>query len=218
MIIRLIGIKYIMKKNYQTFIVFFLFLFLSVNITGCNKEIKQPYDNQTDIATLTEHKLSAGIKSLNVPYQIRQGMSVVWDIEKLKSDGLAQIIRFNKDKYYSVTRVKNGKYLFLLYEKNMEQYIVVDGFLVSTFADKAFFETITKRMRQDDIVENDPSAYVDEDLSIHRFKDNSILEIKYVLDDGVYIVSEFQYLENQLSVLDYLLPDDLEKVSNNSIY
>lgn len=203
-----------MREIYQKLIILFLLLFLPIGITGCVKDIKQPYDNQTDIATLTEHELSDKIKSLNIPYQIRQGLSVVWDIEELKSDGLAQIVRFNKGKYYSVDRVKNGKYLFLLYTKNNEQYVVVDGFLVSKLADKAFFEKITKGMRQDEIVKNDPSSYVDEDCSIHRFKDNSILEIKYTLEDDEYIVSEFQFLENQLSVLEYLLPEDLEKILN----
>ena len=201
-----------MRKIYQKLIILFLLLFLPVSITGCAKDIKQPYDNQTDIATLTEHKLSDKIKSLNIPYQIRQGLSVIWDIEELKSDGLAQIVRFNKGRYYSITRVENGEYLFLLYIKNNEQYVVVDGFLVSTLADKAFFEKITKGMSKDEIVKNDPSSYVDKNCSIHRFKDNSILEIKYTLEDDEYIVSEFQFLENQLSVLEYLLPEDLEKI------
>ncbi len=202
-----------MKKN-QKLIICLMLLFLSVSITGCEKDIEQPYDydNQTDIATLTEHKLSDEIEWLKIPYQIRQGFSYARDIEELTSDGLAQIVRFNKDRYYSVTRVENGKYLFLLYTKNIQEYLVADGFLVSTFADKAFFDNITKGMRQDEIIENDPSAYVSEDYSSHRFKDGSILEIRYVLEDGIYIVSEFQYLENQLSVLDYLLPKDLEKI------
>lgn len=218
-----------MRKIYQKIMVCFLFLSLLAGVTGCGKDLKQPYntlteqelseeearipyDNQTDIATLTEHKLFDEIKSLNIPYRIRQGLSVIWELEELKSSGLVQIVRFNKGKYYSVTRVENGKYLFLLYTKNKEQYIVADGYLVSKLADKAFFENIAKRMRQDDIIKNDPSSYVHEGLSIHRFKDNSILEIRYTLEDGVYIVSEFQYLENQLTVLDYLLPEDLEKI------
>lgn len=226
-----------MKKCYQKLVIFLLLLFLPVGISGCGKdpqppddknpnitksaessaeeETRIPFDNQTDVSTLIEQELSSQIKSLNIPYRIRQELSVIWDMEELKSEGTAQIVRLNKDKYYSITRVENGQYLFLLYTKNNKQYVVVDGFLASKLADKAFFENIAKGMKQDDIVKNDPSPYVDKDRSIHRFKDNSILEIIYTLENGEYIVSEFQFLENQLSVLDYLLTEDLETILEN---
>lgn len=207
------------KKLFKT--IFLLpFLFLIIGMIGCGKETNLQYDNKTnlqydnktDIAALKEQELSPEIERLNRPYEIRAALSVVYDMETLKSDGIAEIVRFNQDKFYSVTHVEDGKYLFLLYEEQNEDYYVIDGFLVSTLADKTFFENISKGMKREEILKNDPSSCIFENCSYHRFSDKSMLKIEYTLEDDQYIVSEFQFIKNPVSVLDYLLPEDFDKI------
>lgn len=173
------------------------------------------YDNESDIEKLEEQELSDQIKRLNLPYCIRVQGGDLYDIEILKSKGIAQIIRYHQDRYYSVTHIEGGRYLFLLYdgtEVGSDQFI--DGFLFFGFADKSFFENISKGMKQQEILGHDPSACLiwDGERSYHRFSDKSILEITYTQEKGQYVVSGFEFLEDQISVLDYLLPKDLEKI------
>lgn len=207
-----------MGKNYRKAGLFLFLSFILIGLMGCSKEVNISkevsisYDNESDITTLRERELSDVIEALNLPYEMRTALSVVYDLEDLKSDGIVDIVRYNKDKdmFYSVTHVEGGRYLLLLYEPHKKGYHVVDGFLVSTLANKASFENISKGMKREEIIKNDPSACVFENRSYHRFSDKSILRIDYTLEDGQYIVSDFQYLEDQVFVLDYLLPKDSE--------
>ncbi len=202
-----------MIKTYKKLILILSLPYLLIGLMGCRKETKLQYDNKSDITTLKEQELSTDIEELNLPYEVRTALSVVYKINTLKSDGIVDLVRYNKDKFYSVTLVEDNKYLFLLYEENNEEYHVVDGFLTSTLVDKKIFENISVGMRLEDIIEKDPSSCVFENYSYHRFSDKSMLRIEYVLEDNHDIVSEFYFLENpEGSVLDYLLPEDLEKI------
>lgn len=224
-----------MKLNYPITILS-LSLFLFIILTGCKKEAessydnkpdtdiseeqelsdtKIKYDNESDISELKEQELSDLIKNLSLPYCVRKSLSAVYTMETLKPEGIGEIVRCNKGKYYSVTRIEGGRYLFLLYYgTDIEDHFLIDGFLASGFADKSFFENISKGMKQKEILDQDPSACIvqDGERSYHRFSDKSILEITYTRKNKQYIVSGFEFLEDQLSVLDYLLPEDFEKI------
>lgn len=210
-----------------------LFLFLSMGLTGCRKEAESvqkdgfpagvpeeqklqiAYDNETDLDELEELEYSGLIENLSIPYCLRSMLSVVYDIEELREEEIAGIVRYHHGKFYSAARIEGGSYLFLLYlGTDIDQNFLVDGFLVSGFADKTFFEGISKGMKQEEIIKKDPSACIalDGEYSYHRFSDRSVLQIKYTLEDKQYVVSEFEFLQDQLSVVDYLLPQDLEKI------
>lgn len=201
-----------MKNKFKKFIPFlFLFLML-IGLMGCSKKTNLKHNNKSDISTMKGIESPSEIEALNLPNEIQTSLSVVHDIEKLKSEGTATIVRYNNDKFYSVARVEDGKYLFLLYDENEGSYQVVDGFLVSNLADQSLFEDISQGMKREEILKNDPSSRVIENRSYHRFSDKAILRVDYVLENDQYIVSEFQILENQVSVLDYLISEDLDEI------
>ncbi|MGF7144656.1 hypothetical protein HNQ56_003088 [Anaerotaenia torta] len=193
---------------------FLVLLFLFLGITACKKEEKLLYDNRSDISAIREQEFSSKIQSLNIPYGERMLMSVVYDLESLKSDGLIDIVRYNKEKdmFYSVSHMEGGQYLFLLYEEFKGSYHMIDGFLVSTLADKALFENISRGMKQEEIIKDDPSSCIYLNHSYHRFSDKSMLRVDYTVENTHYIVSDFEFIENTISVLDYLLPKDLEQI------
>lgn len=195
---------------------------LTIGLSGCGpqkeaEKISQQkgtleYDNSVDISTLKEHKFSDEINRLNCPNEIRKGMSVVDDIDSLKENGIAESIKFNNGKYYSVTNVNGDKYLFLLYDENAGDYNVADGCLVSKLADKALFKKVKVGMNREDIIKKDSSAFIFSDYSYHRLNDKSILKIRYTKNETQYIVSEIFYLDQPISVLDYLTEEDLSKI------
>lgn len=95
-----------------------LFLFLSMGLTGCRKEAESvqkdgfpaavseeqhiEYDNETDLDELEELEYSGLIENLSIPYCVRSMLSVVYDIEELKEEGIAGIVRYNHGKFYAV--------------------------------------------------------------------------------------------------------------------
>ncbi len=180
------------------------------------QEMSLLYNNKVDIDVLKEQKLSDLVIQLNLPYCEQMTLSKIYDIDMLISKKLVGVLRYNNGAYYSINRIEFGKYLFLLYEISDNIASVIDGFLVSTLPDKDFFNKITIGMRKEEILSHDSSACtIFEDCSYHRFQDKSILKIEYELVDNLYIVSNFQFLEEQESVLNYLLWKDLEKILSN---
>ncbi len=201
--------KGIKQKNYD-----------NLNIEILNEQDFQEmpllYNNKVDIDDLKEQKLSDLVMQLNLPYWEQMTLSKIYDIDMLISKKLVGVLRYNHGVYYSIARIKYDKYLFLLYEINDNITSVIDGFLVSTLPDKDFFNETIIGMRKEEILSHDPSACtIFEDCSYHRFQDKSILKIEYELIDNLYIVSNFQFLEDQESMLDYLLWKDLEKILPN---
>lgn len=208
-------------------------ILLLLALTGCSKEPDPPffvpYDNSTPLSSLPEQDIhGCDLNAYSAPSRIRLAGSLSWWLDDLYSRGVATLVRYNKGRYYSVTCVsapqtQPRQYLFLLYERNeyeegVDRYYVADGFLVSKLPDKPFFETITPGMSRLDILENDPLAYTSSSSlgrlfhSYHRFEDKSILQITYEAGDLDYYVTESEFLENQLSVLDYLLPQDFDEI------
>lgn len=202
-----------MKRTYLKGISLLFVLFLAIGLTGCSKGAKLQYDNKSDIEMLKEWEVLEEIERLNLPNEVRMSLSVVYDIETLKADGIVETVRYNNDKFYSVTPVEGGKYLFLLYEEKKEGYYVIDGFLASSLVDKILFEDISKGMKREEIIKRDSSSCVFENYSYHRFTDKSIMKIEYELVEEEYIVSEFHFLEEPVSVLDYLISEDFEKIT-----
>lgn len=194
-----------------------LLMILALGSVGCNKEEPRfPYDNETDVSELPERDSPKHILSLNLPNYVRMTLSVVHDINALKADGSVGIVRYNKNKYYSITPIKSGRYLLILYGENGDTLNHIDGFLVSTLANKDDFKDVSVGMDKEEIIKKDPSACVLDYSSYHRFSDKSILYIKYEKNaENQYVVSDYYYLIDPVSVLDYLLPMDFERIQAN---
>ena len=203
-------------KRYKSII---LLLLLACALAGCSlesggqKKIILDYDNETEISTLDEQFLSDKIQKLNCPSEILKNMSAVHVMDSLQAENIVGLVRYNNGRYYSVTKVEGGRYLFLLFESNGKEYYAADGILVSKLADKSLSDEIAVGMTKEEIVSKDPSAYVDTDYSYHRFNDKSIMKVHYIEENGSYVVSEFGFLDGQLSVLDYLTEEDFGKIS-----
>ena len=174
------------------------------------------YDNRADVADMEKQELTHQIQNLALPQEEQMTRSITYRMETLKSEGIVQLVRFNKGRYYSVTPMDNGGYLFLLYsDREMADPYVVDGYLVSSFPDKDDFQNISVGMNRDEIVAKDPSAYVSgNNRSFHRFSDRSILSIEYeATEDNRYVVSAYGYLQENDSVVYYLLPQDFDLIT-----
>lgn len=190
----------------------------------CESEILD-YDNEIDAADAEAQSLTEKIRgNLAAPGSFLGSLSTCYGIEGLKSEGIVQIVRFNDGRYYSVTPVEGGRYLFLLYSDgenlcNDESFYVVDGYLTSGFADRDEFEDVEPGMSREEILLKDPNAYVSENFSYHRFSDKSVLEIEYDADKNIVLDSFCYYPEDHKgepymeSVVDYLLPQDLALIS-----
>jgi hypothetical protein len=215
-----------MNKLYQRMLICCIVFAFITCIPGCNKEpkdsdddmttLKVPYDNQIDIDSLQEKEISDINVVLTYPNRIRGAMSVTWDIEHVQSAGLAQIVRYNNGRYYSVDRFADGRYLFIVYEVKENQSYSMDGFLCSTLVDRSQF-VVTNGMKREDVIKNDPSSFYLEAegaATYHRFSDKSIMVVEYAEVNGKYVVSDFAYLSDEyyINVLEYLLPQDLEKI------
>ena len=193
----------------------FLF-FITVGCSSVEKGIT--YDNRTNIRDVKKVELTEKIEQLSVPSEIGSFMSVCYRIEDLKSEGIVDIVRFNKGRFYSVTPVEDDRYLFLLYTDD-DSHCVVDGYLASGFADKEYFKDIKIGTERDKILKKDKNAYVSDNRSYHRFSDGTIMVISYSKkEDGRYTVSDYySYSADESkddlyreSVVNYLLPEDLE--------
>ena len=186
---------------------------------GCGaSESELGYDNKADVAGVEEQALTEKINNLARPGIVQGAMSICYDIEELKSEKIVEVVRFNDGRYYSVTPVENGKYLFLLYgepgEDDNSPY-VVDGYMTSGFADKDEFKDIRIGMSKETILTKDSNSYEDELITCHRFEDKTVLVIEY--DKDANTVSDYYYYPEDRkddsdweSVVDYLLPEDLE--------
>lgn len=196
-------------------------LYLSVTIVmltfgfiGCTKiHTKNQYNNNLDITNVQPQNVTGKIVQLALPNEIRMSMSVLYDIDTLKKEGIVDTIRYNKNRYYSVTPLENNQYLFLLYNADGDPLYVVDGFIASTLVDKTTFQDIAAGMTQEDILKRDPSSCKFEEYTYHRFSDKSILCIKYERSsENKYLVSEYDYIDNSESVLNFLLQQDMDKI------
>ena len=189
---------------------------ITLVLTGCHSDAPPgSYDNEAVVAGIEKQELTQQLQNLALPQAEQMVKSVTYRMDTLRSEGVVQIVRFNKGRYYSVTPMTDGRYLFLLYsDQDMETPYVVDGYLGSPFPDKDDFKAIAVGMSRDDMIARDPSAcVVGERSSYHRFSDKSILCIEYEADgENGYVVSAFGYLKEKDSVLYYLLPQDFDLI------
>lgn len=206
-------------KKFKKEILLFMSIIFLLATAGCSSSKKTiAYDNESDITDIKALALTEQIETLALPSEIRAGMSVCYSVDDLKSENIVEIVRFNNGRYYSVTPVENGQYLFLLYADN-DDHCVIDGYLAAGFSDNEVFKDLQAGENRDEILSKDSNAYVVDNSSYHRFSDKTVLVIKYVEDNaGKYIVSDFysynsaDYKDDPYreSVVDYLLPKDLE--------
>ena len=206
-------------KQIRKVILFSTVIILSLATVGCSSSPKNiAYDNGSDITDIKALELTEQIETLAFPNEMRAGMSACYSVDDLKSENIVEIVRFNNGRYYSVTPVENGQYLFLLYADN-DDHCVIDGYLSAGFSDKEDFKDLQAGEDRDEILSKDANAYVVDNNSYHRFSDKTVLVIEYAEDNaGKYIVSDFysynsaDYKDDPYreSVVDYLLPKDLE--------
>lgn len=203
------------SKNIKKYLFMVLAIVLLITVVGCSSsKPKLEYDNKSSVADIKAHALTQEIENLAKPNEVMMTMNVCYDIESLKADNIVKLVRFNNGRYYSVTPIENGKYLFLLYSESNEPYYVVDGYLASGLANRDDFENIEVGMSRDEIIAKDSNAYVSNDYSYHRFFDNSSLTVKYESNsESQYVVSEYDFSDEAESVLDYLLPQDMDLIA-----
>ena len=196
-----------------------MFIILLLATAGCSSSQNYiTYDNGADITDIKAMELTEQIETLAFTSEMRAGMSVCHNIDDLRTENIVEIVRFNNGRYYSVTPVENGQYLFLLYADN-DDHCVIDGYLAAGFSDKEDFKDLQAGEDRDEILSNDANAYVAGNTSYHRFSDKTVLVIEYEEETAdKYIVSDFysynsaDYKDDPYreSVIDYLLPNDLK--------
>lgn len=196
-----------------------MFSILLLATAGCSSSQNYiTYDNGADITDIKAMELTEQIETPAFPSEMRAGMSVCHNIDDLRTENIVEIVRFNNGRYYSVTPVENGQYLFLLYADN-DDHCVIDGYLAAGFSDKEDFKDLQAGEDRDEILSNDANAYVAGNTSYHRFSDKTVLVIEYEEETAdKYIVSDFysynsaDYKDDPYreSVIDYLLPNDLK--------
>ncbi|KIR03262.1 hypothetical protein P261_02077 [Lachnospiraceae bacterium TWA4] len=185
-----------------------------VNHSSIRTDAKISYDNEQDLRLLEEKEFPSDTEWLTYPFYVNGMMSRVITLKDVKKKGLATVIRHKNDYYYSVDKIKGGKYLFLLYgqingQGNEDDYLLEDGYLYSGFPDKSYFESIKKGMKKVEILAKDPSAVFLKDFtsSFHRFSDQTILRVEYNLRDEV---TDYEFYTDEKSVLEYLSLEDWE--------
>lgn len=202
-------------RTAKKWVFFGVAIVLLMAMVGCNLPKKVfDYDNKSNITDVKEQDVTEKIKQLAYPNEVQMARSICYDMNSLKAEGIVQIVRFNKNRYYSITPIKGNKYLFLLYSETAEPYYVVDGYLTSGFANKDNFKDIQVGISREEIISKDSNVCVCDNYSYHRFADGSILTIKYDVDTtNKYVVSDYYYSDQPESVVNYLLPQDYELLS-----
>lgn len=193
-----------------------LTVFTFFTLTSCSKNVELEYDNKTDITTLKENESTIDVMlSSNIPYDVLSMFSTAFYLDDLKKEGIVDVLRYNKGKYYSVTKIKDKGYLFLLYEKNNHGYLVVDSLLVSKLLDKKVLSNVKEGTLRTEVEALDQTAYfMDNSYSAHRLSDKSKIDMTYRLVNDQYVVSEIEKEENNdKSVLYYLLEKDFKVIS-----
>lgn len=181
------------------------------------------YDNQTPLGQFPEVQVellqNSCITSIIRPFYVKKTLSVVYSLEELRQAGLVPCVRCNQGKYYTAARVSDGRYLFMLFDAtlsqdNQQQLFLVDAFLGGELVDRTKFLSFGFGLEESAVLKTDPSAWHSglnqTHYSIHRFADMSMMMIEYKKQsDGKYYMKQSINLNNEYSVLNYLLPIDL---------
>lgn len=88
-----------------------MIVLLLLALAGCHFYMPPDgsYDNKADVAGVEKQELTQQIRNLALPQEELMTRSITYRMDALKSEGVVQIVRFNQDRYYSVTHMVNGE-------------------------------------------------------------------------------------------------------------
>lgn len=207
----------------KRFLYVFVCIMLLVSIGGCGKKnLPYEYDNSRAVSTFDVLKVE-DIPDMNM---IDGSLSIAQTMDNMKDEGIAQVLRYNKDQFYSITPLSDGRYLIVLFHcsdnPNNAVTFVQDYYIAAKLTDRASFEEAVKvGTKLEDVIASDTNTVVKEYedyfdgpqcSSFHRFSDKSYVGIKYVIDEKTQVktVGEIVELDAADSVITYLLPKDFE--------
>lgn len=195
-------------------------LVIIISICGCSNKSKNlyKYDNNISAAQfLPKNSISIynELDTITVPFET--SVSRIITIKQLKENfGLANIVRYNKGRYYSIDRLDETHYLLMLYNNiaSDDELILVDGFVTSKLINKNAFNNVTIEKSKKYVFDIDCNSLDFGNCSYHRFSDSSVIRIEYTEDtNNNYFVSNIQELDNKNSVTYYLIDKDLELIT-----
>lgn len=202
-------------KSFYKFSIILLIMFL---MCGCSDKSKNLYEYNNDISAVQIHQKNSilynELKTITLPFDI--SVSRIITIQQLKRNyELANTIRYNNGKYYSIDKLDEEHYLLMLYEiKSDNELILVDGFITSKLINKDDFKKVSIGTSKEYVFEIDNNSFDFENYSYHRFSDSSVIRIKYVKDsNGHYLVNNIQELDSKNSVIYYLIDKDRKLIT-----
>lgn len=212
----------------KLFCIWILFCILCV-FPGCstqessNLDIK--YNNFVSARNSRQIEVDKINKSVSRPYLEKGSMSLVPEtFEELQKEKIFDIVRYSQGRYYTVSRLSDGSFFFMLFFEangidNQRQLFLIDGFRVKELLDKDDFDVIQIGTAKEGVLKLDPNSDVsdlslDNSSTVHRFSDKTVIWVRYQLDaDNNPIVSEIVEADTKDSVLSYLIPKDLALIS-----
>lgn len=186
-------------------------------LSGCDsdkeKTIGISYNNIISIENSQTIDVNKVDKQLYVPFVIRESMSFTPEFENIKNDNIFYVVRSAKDKIYTISKLSDGTYLFLLFGEidsgSEKKQILLDGFKADSLIDEESFSMVKIGISKTKVLELDANAYDDEVNTIHRLSDLTVKLVKYKENsNNELIVSEIIELDTENSVISYLLPQD----------
>ncbi len=203
-----------------------LFCILCV-FPGCSSQENSNLDIKYNnfVSAKKSRKIEVGKidKNLFAAYPRRGAWSVLVGFENLQKEGVFDIVRYSKGRYYTVSRLSDGSFFFMLFEENgigdQKQLLLTDGFRAKDLLDKDDFDVIKVGTTKEEVLKLDPysedsESSSDDSFTIHRFTDRSVIQVEYQLDENNNpIVSEIWEDNTENSVLSYLIPKDLALIS-----
>lgn len=208
----------------KTITIILLLVSTFCSLAGCSsnegKNISIKYNNFASVQDSISYDVELIEQSLYEPYVIKYSKSLTQKFESLQNKEIFEIVRYSEDKYYTVSKLSDGSFFFMLFEETdtyekPNTLVLADGFRAKKLIDRELFKDIQIGMSKNEVLELDPSAYDNESFSVHRFSNKSVITIKYQPDsNGNLIVSEIIDMDTQNSVLSYLMPQDFALISH----
>lgn len=212
----------------KLFCIWILLCILCV-FSGCSiqerSDLDIKYNNFVSAQNSRQIEVDKIHKALFSSYSTRECMSILHGtgFEEVQKEEIFDIVRYSKGRYYTVSRLSDGDYFFMLFEEDLiddqKQLFLIDGFRVKELLDKEDFDVIQVGTAKEEVLKLDPYSGDREhssDISstIHRFSDKSVLHVAYQLDENNNpIVAEIWEDHTENSVLSYLIPKDLALIS-----
>lgn len=193
-------------------------LFIGCSLKPDEQNIKE-FNNSVAVQDSTPINENLIEKSLYEPYVLKYSASFTQEFDSLQDKGIFDIVRYSKDRYYTVSKLNDGSYFFMLFkEANIYEkpnaLILADGFRIKKLIDSESFNEIQLGTSKSKVFELDPFAYFGETCSIHRFSDKTVIMLKYQMDENNnLIVTQIESMNTEDSVLSYLTPQDYNLIS-----